>query len=115
MLGALRNPPEPFGDVIRTHFKLKARTLVKQLDDWLAQDDGKPLEQDGAVSASRHAKAATGSSSAFRRDVEDLKGALRNLINGEDVPPAPAGTATPDPPPVPEDEDDATELLDEEW
>jgi hypothetical protein len=25
MLDALKNPPEPFGDVIRTHFRLKAQ------------------------------------------------------------------------------------------
>ena len=96
MLGNLRNPPEPFADVIRTHFRLKSRSLTKQLDAWLAQDDGKPLEKDGGMSAARH-RGATGSSQAFRKDVEDLKAALRNLINFEDIAPASASGATPEP------------------
>jgi len=41
MLGNLKNPPEPFADVIRTHFRLKAKSVTAQLDDWLAKDDGK--------------------------------------------------------------------------
>lgn len=94
MLGNLRNPPEPFGDVIRTHFRLKARPIMKQLDTWLTQDDGKTLEQDGALSAQmRHGK-ASGSSNAFRKDVADLKIILQKLIDGEDIPSG--STTTPD-------------------
>ena len=106
MLGNLRNPPEPFGDVIRTHFRLKARSLAKQLDDWLLVDDGKPLEPDGAAVRSGRGPAGTGSSSAFRRDVEELKEALRKLVDGEEVPRGVARSATPEPLPAAEDEGD---------
>ena len=102
MLGNLRNPPEPFRSVILNHFRMKAPELQKQLDDWLALDDGKPLEADGALSAApRNHRGASGSSSAFRKDVQDLKAALRKLASyDEDIPPAAPGTATPDPAPV---------------
>jgi len=43
MMGNLKNPPEPFADVIRTHFRLKARSLQKQLDKWLSTDDGRNI------------------------------------------------------------------------
>ncbi|KAG8794758.1 hypothetical protein FRC17_008233, partial [Serendipita sp. 399] len=42
MLGNLKNPPEPFQDVIQTHFRLKAKAITEQLDKWLAMDDGIP-------------------------------------------------------------------------
>ena len=40
MLGNLKAPPEPWADVIRTHFRLKAKSITAQLDKWLAEDDG---------------------------------------------------------------------------
>lgn len=30
----LKNPPEPWADVIQTHFRLKARSIEAQLDQW---------------------------------------------------------------------------------
>ncbi|KZT06502.1 ubiquitin conjugating enzyme family protein [Laetiporus sulphureus 93-53] len=79
MLGNLKNPPEPFEDVIRTHFRLKARSIMAQLDDWLAQDDGK-LTDDGGYSA--HKTTATGSSNGFQADVQELKSLLTQLQSG---------------------------------
>ena len=80
MLGNLRNPPEPFEDIIRTHFRLKARSIIAQLDQWLAQDDGKPISQDGASGP----RSAGVSSNGFQADVEELKEELRKLemMNG---------------------------------
>ena len=46
ILDQLKTPPEGFEDIIKTHFKLKSRSLRKQLDQWLAEDDGKPLHAD---------------------------------------------------------------------
>ncbi|KAI0940268.1 hypothetical protein AcV5_001422 [Taiwanofungus camphoratus] len=75
MLGNLKNPPDPFGDVIRTHFRLKARSISAQLDEWLAQDDGKPVGDGGYGSKS----APSGSSNGFQADVDELKSLLTHL------------------------------------
>ncbi len=48
MLGNIKNPPEPFKDIILTHFRLKSKSITKQLDEWLKQDDGKALSGQGA-------------------------------------------------------------------
>ncbi|KAH9939239.1 ubiquitin conjugating enzyme family protein [Epithele typhae] len=83
MLGNLRNPPEPFGDVIRTHFRLKARSMIAQLDKWLAEDDGQPTVGDGAFN---NRPAATGSSSnGFADDITELKTLFTRLEAGEDI------------------------------
>jgi len=74
MLANLKNPPEPFGDVIRTHFQLKARSITEQLDEWLRTDDGKPTLGDGGMSGSR-SEGGTG----FSKDVEELKKLLKDL------------------------------------
>lgn len=78
MLGNLRNPPEPFGEIIRTHFRLKARSIFSQLDQWVAQDDGKPTSGDGG---GYHVvkQEAGGSSNGLQRDVDDLKEMIRQL------------------------------------
>lgn len=86
MLGNLKNPPEPFADVIRTHFRLKARSILKQLDEWLALDDNKTLMGDGGyVAPNVKGASAGGSSNGFAEDVEELRGILRRLMAGEDV------------------------------
>ena len=91
MLGMLRNPPEPFEDVIRTHFKLKARSIIRQLDEWLALDDGKQTYGDGAGHGVPHLGPAahanntqSSSSSGFQKNVGELKKELRKLL-GEEV------------------------------
>lgn len=33
----LRNPPYPFEDVIKTHFRLKANAIRAQLDKWVVR------------------------------------------------------------------------------
>jgi len=94
MLGMLKNPPEPFEDVIRTHFRLKARTIIAQLDRWLAEDDGRALSGDGGNYAplpknQENANTnAGGSMSTFARDVTELKRLLEALEKGEFKAPA---------------------------
>ncbi|GJJ07550.1 hypothetical protein Clacol_001752 [Clathrus columnatus] len=90
MLGMLKNPPEPFGPVIRTHFRLKAKSIREQLDRWLAQDDGKPTSGDGGYShvhpVSKKGKedsTGSGSSSPFGKDIKALKALLDSLENGD--------------------------------
>ncbi|KAF6762638.1 ubiquitin conjugating enzyme family protein [Ephemerocybe angulata] len=79
MLGNLKNPPEPFGDIIRTHFRLKAKSISAQLDDWLRKDDGKPLSGEGAGYSPGREPAGTGSSNGFAKDIEELKAAMQKL------------------------------------
>lgn len=81
MLGNLHDCPEPFEDVIRTHFRLKARSISAQLDKWLEEDDGGGTAADGAMVASKNAThgSAGGSSNGFRKDVEDLKLLMNTL------------------------------------
>ncbi|KAI0092127.1 ubiquitin conjugating enzyme family protein [Irpex rosettiformis] len=82
MLGNLKNPPEPFEGVIRTHFRLKARSIMKQLDDWLALDDGRAIQSDGMAA---RGQAAVGSSQGLLNDVSELKGILQRLSEGGSV------------------------------
>ncbi|KAH7887767.1 hypothetical protein F5I97DRAFT_1805231 [Phlebopus sp. FC_14] len=80
MLGNLKKTPEPFGDVIRTHYRLKAQAIITQLDKWLTLDDGKTIVGDAYPGAMR-SEVGT-SSSAFKKDVEEMQGLLRQLQDG---------------------------------
>jgi len=77
MLGNLKAPPEPFGDIIGTHFRLKARSIIVQLDEWLKSDDGKATSSDGGAYSDR--TEVSTSSNGFAKDVEELKQLLREL------------------------------------
>jgi hypothetical protein len=82
MLGNLKNPPEPFADIIQTHFKLKARSISTQLDDWLHRDDGRNTSPDGGVYNGPHKNdnAGPGSSgNGFAKDVEEMQKLLKKL------------------------------------
>ncbi|KAF8505689.1 hypothetical protein F5888DRAFT_1651094 [Russula emetica] len=81
MLGNLKNPPEPFGDIIRTHFRLKARSISAQLDRWSSQDDGLATANDGA-SSSCGRMGIGGSANGLQTDVEELKRLLKQLQDG---------------------------------
>ncbi|KAI0041565.1 hypothetical protein FA95DRAFT_1548568 [Auriscalpium vulgare] len=92
MLGNLKAPPEPFADIIRTHFRLKAKSIGEQLDKWLAQDDGKATAGDGAM-MSRGAGGA--SSNGLQADVEELKRMMQRLqTEGAGAPAAAAGSSS---------------------
>lgn len=81
MLGNLKNPPEPFGDIIRTHFRLKARSISAQLDQWLSHDDGLPTVNDGASTSC--GRGGIGSSvNGLQADIEELKRLLKQLQDG---------------------------------
>ncbi|KAG9038360.1 hypothetical protein FRB95_001772 [Tulasnella sp. JGI-2019a] len=87
MLGNLKNPPEPFKDIILTHFRLKANNITKQLDDWLKMDDGKTVNGQGAGYSPGAATAGPGGSGAgstFRAQVEEMKRLLVGLTRGQD-------------------------------
>ncbi|CAA7259737.1 unnamed protein product [Cyclocybe aegerita] len=80
MLGNLKAPPEPFADIISTHFRLKARSISAQLDEWLQLDDGKSTLSDGGVYSGGGVKAeGSGSSNGLVKDVEELKAMLKEL------------------------------------
>lgn len=80
MLDALKNPPEPFGEVIRTHFRLKARAIGKQLDKWLEADDGNGLAGDGAeYSTAGGRNSGSGSSNGMKADVDAMKKLMSDL------------------------------------
>lgn len=81
MLGNLKNPPEPFADIIRTHFRLKARSISAQLDQWLAKDDGKPTSSDGGGYGAAKADSG-GSTNGFKKDVEEVKKLMKELQTG---------------------------------
>jgi len=83
MLGNLKNPPEPFADIIRTHFRLKAKSISAQLDVWLKADDGRLTTGDGGAYSSAGALKtdSTGSTNGFAKDIEELKKILKKLEN----------------------------------
>lgn len=75
MLGNLKNPPEPFGDVIRTHYRLKSQAIISQLDKWLILDDGKATIGDSFSTR----QDSGGSSNGFKKDVEEMQQLLKQL------------------------------------
>ncbi|KZS97566.1 hypothetical protein SISNIDRAFT_449083 [Sistotremastrum niveocremeum HHB9708] len=79
MLGNLKNPPEPFENVIRTHFKLKAKTITQQLDTWLEMDDGRRVMGDFHGLAAENRNQPSTSSSEFKKHVAELKEYLAAL------------------------------------
>ena len=89
MLGNLKNPPEPFGDIVRTHFRLKAQSISAQVDQWLAQDDGQPTVNDGASTGCMRGGIG-GSANGLQTDIEELKRFLKQLQDGSPSGPAPS-------------------------
>lgn len=80
MLGNLRNAPEPWEDVIRTHFRLKTRSIVKQLDHWLQIDDGGEISEDGTgVEGWSTPSGGGGTSNGMKKDVEGLVELMNSL------------------------------------
>lgn len=92
MLENLKNPPEPFADIIRTHFRLKARSLEAQLDKWLAEDNGHPLISHGtsaekpiSASGANEAAASVRATADLKANIDQLKELLKRLERGEDL------------------------------
>ncbi|KAG5637774.1 hypothetical protein H0H81_003275 [Sphagnurus paluster] len=79
MLGNLKNPPEPFSDIIHTHYRLKARSISAQLDEWLRMDDGKPTTSDGGGYIGGAKPEAGGSGNRLKKDVDEMKALLAEL------------------------------------
>ncbi|KAG6896936.1 hypothetical protein C0992_005201, partial [Termitomyces sp. T32_za158] len=82
MLGNLKAPPEPFEDIIRTHFRLKARSIVAQLDKWLLEDDGKSTSPDGGGYGAAGKIEPGGSTNGLNNDVDEMKALLATLKAG---------------------------------
>ncbi|KAG6821257.1 hypothetical protein H0H93_002367 [Arthromyces matolae] len=85
MLGNLKAPPEPFQDVIRTHFRVKARSLTAQLDKWLLEDDGKATSSDGGGYSASGKIEPGGSTNGLKKDVDELKALLAQLEAGKGI------------------------------
>ncbi|KNZ79827.1 Baculoviral IAP repeat-containing protein 6, partial [Termitomyces sp. J132] len=83
MLGNLKTPPEPFEDVIRTHFRLKARSVAAQLDNWLLEDDGKSTMPDGGGYGAAGKIEPGGSTNGLKKDVDEMKALLAQLEAAE--------------------------------
>jgi len=87
MIGNLKNAPEPFADIIRTHFRLKARSLRTQLNKWLILDDGGAITESphGPPSKNKTQRVLPGdkSQSTMAGLVETLKKMLDGLEKGE--------------------------------
>ena len=79
MLGNLKAPPEPFRDIIFTHFRLKATSIGQQLDKWLVMDDGKPTDGRNGGDYFNIPIPAGSSSAGFRKDIAELKKLLKVL------------------------------------
>jgi hypothetical protein len=82
MVGNLKTPPEPFGDIIRTHFRLKAVSIEQQLDKWLTMDDGKPTDGRNGGEFAILPTIGGSSSAAFRKDVAEMK-RLLNILSSK--------------------------------
>ncbi|MBW0504927.1 hypothetical protein O181_044642 [Austropuccinia psidii MF-1] len=82
ILGSLKNPDPAFKPVIETHFKLKAKVIKDQLDQWLKEDDGQSLQIDnlGGVGAIGAAKVGSGDDQLLRKNVEEIKQRLDKLL-----------------------------------
>lgn len=91
MLDVLQEPPPPFADIIRTHFRLKAKPLAVQLDKWLREDDGTATNRNnpggvvgGAAAATAASVAGASRNNSLKKHVDDLKVILAQLtVNGE--------------------------------
>nr|XP_019009265.1 uncharacterized protein I206_05913 [Kwoniella pini CBS 10737]OCF48046.1 hypothetical protein I206_05913 [Kwoniella pini CBS 10737] len=46
MANNIKRPPHPFESEIKTHFRLKSRSIKQQIGNWRKLDDGKPISGD---------------------------------------------------------------------
>ncbi|OXC68093.1 hypothetical protein AYX13_03304 [Cryptococcus neoformans] len=46
MANNIKNPPHPFESEIKTHFRLKAKAIRQQIEQWREMDDNKEVEAD---------------------------------------------------------------------
>lgn len=84
MLLALQDPPPPFADIIRTHFRLKAKYIGAQLDKWLQDDDGVSTDRSNVGGVGVGVPTPGGSRNGMRKHVDELKALLIQLAaNGD--------------------------------
>lgn len=79
MLGNLKNPPSPFEDIIKTHFRFKKHELTAQLDKWVAleKNKGSTTASDDRIMHQYHSNVV--SSENFLTCVKELKELLADL------------------------------------
>lgn len=87
MANNLKNPPFPFENEIKTHFRLKANSIRAQLDRWKQEDDGRPTNRDnfglvhagGPLSSSSSSSGASSSQTPFDIAAKHLRELLDEL------------------------------------
>lgn len=82
MIDSLKLPNEAFADIIRNHFRLKSGVIRKQLDQWLADDDGQRLNMDNAGGAVGQSVVGKGQDSQMKKNVTEMKRLLSELEQG---------------------------------
>lgn len=87
MLGMLQDPPPPFADIIRTHFRLKAKSLASQLDKWLQEDGGGTTDRNSTgnvMTGVSNFGSPCGPRNGMKKNVDDLLAIITKLtLNGE--------------------------------
>ncbi|KAK4687368.1 hypothetical protein P7C73_g2746, partial [Tremellales sp. Uapishka_1] len=76
----LKDPPFPFENEIKTHFRLKANAIREQLDKWKQMDDGKPII---SQNPGRSEAASSTGETAFDKSSAVLRRLLDELDCGE--------------------------------
>jgi len=78
MLGNLKNPPSPFEDIIKTHFRFKKFEIAEQLDKWVTLEKSKG-GNDNEDRAVHRFHSNVVSSDTFLGCVKELKELLHDL------------------------------------
>ncbi|GFZ49786.1 hypothetical protein JCM24511_07189 [Saitozyma sp. JCM 24511] len=85
----IKNPPHPFESEIRTHFRLKAKSIRKQLEAWKKLDDGRDIDSyaHSGFGSSSAAALHTGDKArkAFDKAADEVRRLLDDLEGGKDV------------------------------
>ncbi|KAJ3980005.1 ubiquitin-conjugating enzyme/RWD-like protein [Lentinula detonsa] len=66
-------------EVIRTHFRLKARSIQEQMDGWLNEDDDRALVPDGAEYSGPGRDSSPSGPNGFKEDIDALVDLLKDL------------------------------------
>lgn len=90
MLGMLQDPPPPFADIIRTHFRLKAKSLATQLDRWLQEDDGGATDRNSTgnvvvTGVSNFGPSPGGGRNGMKKSADDLLAIIVKLTSNSEA------------------------------
>ncbi|WWC92891.1 uncharacterized protein L201_007853 [Kwoniella dendrophila CBS 6074] len=76
MANNINSPPYPFENEIKTHFRLKARSIKQQIENWKALDDGK------ACASENFSLTSAGAGVSFDAAAKEMKRLLDDLERG---------------------------------